>query len=40
MSWLSWYNELALRALNGIADTVQAWLEEAPKYVVDLVGRY
>lgn len=40
MNWLSWYNELALRALNGIADTVQAWLEEAPKYVVDLVGRY
>ena len=40
MSWLSWYNELALRALNGIADTVQAWLEEAPKYVVDLVERY
>lgn len=40
MNWLSWYNELALRALNGIANTVQAWLEEAPKYVVDLVGRY
>lgn len=40
MNWLSWYNELALRALNGIADTVQAWLEEAPKYVVDLVERY
>lgn len=40
MNWLSWYNELALRALNGIADTVQAWLEEAPKYVVDLVWRY
>lgn len=32
--------EIGIKALNGIVDTIQKWLDQAPAYVVDLVHRY
>lgn len=39
MTWEIYY-DLWLKALNGIVDTLNAGLEQAPAYVVDLVSRY
>lgn len=32
--------ELWIKALNGIVDIIQNWLDKAPDYVVNLVDRY
>lgn len=40
MTGLESYSELWKRALTSIVDTLEAWLDKAPGYVVDLVTRY
>lgn len=40
MTGLESYSELWKRALTSIVDTLEAWLDKAPDYVVDLVARY
>lgn len=32
--------EIWIKALNGIVDTVQKWLDQAPAYIIGLVNRY
>ena len=32
--------EIGIKALNWIVDTIQKWLDQAPAYIVDLTQRY